>query len=106
MREKAGIEAQDGFTRIIESRGEQVGFFCLEETASEFWLHALFLLPRHQGQGIGVGLMREAIARAEAKRLPIRLQVMTFNPAFTFYKRLGFTIYKEEDLCFFMQSAA
>ncbi len=106
MREKAELEVQDGFTRIIESDGEDVGFFSLEETASEFWLHALFLQPRYQGQGIGMRLMREAMAQAEAKRMPIRLQVMTFNPAVAFYERLGLKINREEDRCFFMQSAA
>lgn len=41
---------------------------------------ATLVHPDYQGRGIGATCMRTLIERADARRLPIRLQVMAVNP--------------------------
>lgn len=53
---------------------------------------ALYVLPEHQGSGVGSGLMRRALTRLREQELdPVVLWVFTANqPARAFYERHGF----------------
>jgi GNAT superfamily N-acetyltransferase len=52
----------------------------------------LFILPAHQGQGVGRHLVENLIAEAAHAGLPIRLRVLRVNPARLFYEKLGFVV--------------
>jgi GNAT superfamily N-acetyltransferase len=55
-------------------------------------VNQLFLLPAHQGKGIGEQCMRLIMEEARQAGLPIRLRVLKVNPrAQTFYQILSFT---------------
>jgi GNAT superfamily N-acetyltransferase len=61
-------------------------------------VHQLFLLPEHQGKGIGGECMSLILEEARQLGLPVRLRVLTVNPrALAFYRRLGFTRTGETD---------
>jgi TIR domain/Acetyltransferase (GNAT) family len=54
-------------------------------------VNQLFLLPEHQGKGIGRKCMLLIMEEVRQLRLPIRLRVLKVNPrALAFYQRLGF----------------
>ena len=91
-RERAVKNVLAGQMQIVEVAGTPVGTELVERSASEIRLLQLFILPGHQGQGIGSELVQRLIQEAQASRLPLRLRVLQVNPAQQFYRRLGFTV--------------
>lgn len=78
--------------QIITLNGEDVGILSVAETPDCVFVNQLYILPEHQGQGIGRKCMLTVMERATSLGLPVRLQVMKVNPrAVAFYRRLGFT---------------
>ena len=77
--------------QIIEVAGAPVGILAMARAPDCLKVNQLFLLPEHQGKGIGKACMAQIMAEAQALRLPVRLQVLKVNPrAVAFYERLGF----------------
>lgn len=105
MREKSAAESNDGRTQIVIVRSECAGFINIEERPAEVWLHALFLIPEFQRAGLGRALLQVALDKANSLSLPVRCQVMSFNPAIGFYERLGFKVYGEVDSTVLMQNS-
>ncbi len=62
-------------------------------------IHKIYVLPEKQGHGYGKMLISEIHhqARQQGARF-LDLNVNRFNPARTFYERLGFEILREEDI--------
>jgi len=76
---------------IVESRGTPIGCLLVEETPQLLEVHRIFILPEHQGRGIGARLMREILAAATRESKCVRVQVLRVNHAgIRFYERLGF----------------
>lgn len=69
------------------------------EEATVFKLQKLYLLPELQGKGFGRVLINavEAQVRQASGRI-LELNVNRYNSARTFYERLGFSFYQEEDV--------
>ena len=81
--------AQD--VRIASLSGEDVGVMALAVTPEAVKVNQLFILPEHQGKGIGRSCMLLVLKEAQRLGLPVRLQVLKVNPrALAFYERLGF----------------
>ena len=78
--------------RIIQRDGADIG--CLEwiEQLDGFRLNKLFILPTYQNRGIGSEILDRPIDQARSALKPIRLSVLTVNPAQTFYALHGFYI--------------
>jgi GNAT superfamily N-acetyltransferase len=91
-RERVAKNVLAGQTQIVEVAGTAVGTQLVERSTREIRLLQLFILPEHQGQGIGSALVQRLIQEARERRLPLRLRVLQVNPAQRFYKRLGFTV--------------
>ena len=86
-RERFG--AQD--FRVVSLKGEDVGIMALCVEPDCLKLNQLFLMPSHQGMGIGAECMLRIIDEARELGLPVRLRVLKVNPrALAFYRRLGF----------------
>jgi ribosomal protein S18 acetylase RimI-like enzyme len=78
--------------RIIHVAGTDVGIMAVDVAPDRVRVNQLFLLPEHQGRGIGRACMLRIMEEARQLGLPVRLQVMKVNPrALAFYERLGFT---------------
>jgi ribosomal protein S18 acetylase RimI-like enzyme len=75
---------------VIVVDGRDAGRLLVDRTASEISISDVGLLPEYRGRGIGTGLMRDVLDEAARARLPVRLYVEQFNPAFRLYQRLGF----------------
>ncbi len=84
--------------RVINSGGIDVGIMTMTVATDCVKVHQLFLLPEHQGKGIGGKCMSLILEEARQLDLPVRLRVMKANPrALAFYRRLGFTRTGETD---------
>ena len=81
---------------IIRFKGNDVGFLSTSSTSDSLKVHQLFILPEHQGQGIGSACMTCIIEDASAEEKALTLQVLKINTrAIAFYQRLGFKIADE-----------
>lgn len=65
-------------------------------------VHKLYVQPAEHGRGIGKALLQYIEQESlQAGILQLELNVNRQNQAFHFYKRLGFEIFKEEDIPYF-----
>jgi GNAT superfamily N-acetyltransferase len=77
--------------RLIRRGDEDVGYVSVETHTDLVLVKQVFLLPEHQGRGIGRWCMERVLEEAGRLGLPTRLHVLRVNPrAFAFYERLGF----------------
>lgn len=88
---------------VIELDGDAVGALAVERHDTHIQLTQLFVLPSHQNRGIGTYLVRQLIAEAQDARKPLRLRVLSVNPARMFYERLGFQVASQTPERFFME---
>ncbi len=90
------FRAQD--FRIISLAGTDVGIMAMVVAPDCVKLNQVFVLPEHQGKGIGRECMLLVMEEARQLGLPVRLGVLKVNPrAMAFYRRLGFTQTGETD---------
>ena len=91
--------------RVISLDGKDIGIISMAVEPDCVFVNNLYILPEHQGQGVGRKCMQVILERGRDLGLTVRLQVLKVNPrAVAFYKRLGFTITDETDTHFLMQS--
>ena len=84
--------------RVINSDGTEVGIMAMAVAPDCVKVHQLFLLPEHQGKGIGAACVIGIVEDAAASGIPVRLQVLKVNRrAAAFFQRLGFTKTGESD---------
>jgi len=84
--------------RVINLAGTDVGVMAVVIAPDCVKVNQLFLLPEHQGKGIGRECMLLVMEEARQLSLPVRLRVMKVNPrALAFYQRLGFMRTGETD---------
>ncbi len=83
------FEAQD--FRVIHLAGTDAGIMALVVTPDCVKVNQLFVLPEHQGKGIGRECIALVMAEARQLGLPVRLGVLKVNPrAQAFFQSLGF----------------
>lgn len=81
-----------GRVTVAEVDGEVVGMASIGPDHGQLVLWKLYVLPGHQGCGIGSALMASVVARASADYVEIRLSYLDGNSAAeSFYRAKGFT---------------
>lgn len=75
---------------MVEHQSNSIGCIATQVKADAFQLGRLYFAPEARNQGFGAAVLAQIIARADAKGLPVRLRVLTNNPAVRFYARHGF----------------
>jgi ribosomal protein S18 acetylase RimI-like enzyme len=81
---------------ILECDGEAVGCVQVSHRGDHLWIEKLYIDPDQQSRGLGGQALQRVLAAAAREQLPVRLCVLTTNPAAqAFYERLGFTVYEE-----------
>ena len=95
--ERAGFE-------VVEVRGRRVGAIWTIDDGDYLWLREVFLLPAHQGRGIGSQLVRQELANARRLRKPLRLRVLRENRARALFERLGLSVCGETETHHWMEA--
>lgn len=97
---------RDGFdpahTWVIEVGGAFAGCVALRPDGDTRWLEHFYLVPRHQGRGIGSDVLRELLERCDRSGSPVRLNVLRGSAARRLYERHGFTVETEDPVDVFM----
>ena len=77
--------------RVINLAGTDVGIVAVVAAPDCVHVNQLFLLPEHQGKGIGRACMALIIEEGRRLGLPVRLRVLKVNQrAQAFFQGLGF----------------
>lgn len=77
---------------IVQLDGRDIGCVELEAASDHIELGKLYILPDWQNRGIGTRLLRRFIDEARAAGKPLRLRVLSVNPARRLYERMGFVV--------------
>jgi GNAT superfamily N-acetyltransferase len=97
-------KVKDSVTYVIVTGGTSVGRLRVVRRSYELMIAGIQILPKHQGMGIGSGIIRSLIDEAEGKRLPVRLEVDRRDPdAKRLYLGLGFQVVEDRDRCELME---
>ena len=75
--------------------GDAVGCLAVMRHPEGLFLRRFYIAPSHQNQGIGAAVLRTVISEADQMSIPIRLCVLSTNPALRFYIREGFFVEEE-----------
>ncbi len=76
--------------RFIEHDGARAGFVLVRPNDDHWLLDHLYIVPGHQGKGIGAAVLREIFAEADAQRMPVRVGALRGSASHRFYRRHGF----------------
>ncbi len=82
---------------LIVADGVACGYVCIEDRADDVHVRELVVAPEFQGRGIGSSVLRDAMDRAAARGVPVRLGTARQNRALALYRRLGFRETGETD---------
>jgi GNAT superfamily N-acetyltransferase len=85
---------------VIERAGEAIGAICTTDEHDHVRLNEVFLVPGHQGRGLGSQLVQQELCRARGVCKPLRLRVLKHNRARVLYERLGFSVCGETETQF------
>ena len=93
----------DADFQIILEDEKPVGRLYINQTEEEIRIVDIALLPKFRGKGMGSSLIKQVLAEGKQKRLPVRIHVQQFNPAFQLYEKLGFQTVDEDGVYFLME---
>ena len=83
--------------RFIEADGVRAGFVLIRPQEGRWLLDHLYVLPAHQGKGIGAKVLHEIFADADKAGLPVRVGALRESASNRFYQRHGFVQTAEAD---------
>ena len=90
--------------RVINQAGTDVGIMAVVVGPDCLKVNQIFLLPEHQGKGIGRRCVSLVVEEARRLGLPVRLRVLKVNVrARAFFQRLGFVRIGETDTYVLME---
>jgi GNAT superfamily N-acetyltransferase len=84
--------------RLILIGGDRMGCVGFRDEPDAFKLDSFYLDRRWHNSGLGTVILKVLLAEADARRKPIRLQVLTGSKADRFYLRHGFVKLKEDEI--------
>lgn len=76
---------------IILLNDRPVGRLLVDRGRAEIVLVDIAILPEHRNAEIGSHLLRRLLQESTASAKPVRLHVVSYNPARRLYERLGFS---------------
>lgn len=84
-------------TRHILVQGERIGFVVVKACPDGLLLDHLYLRPGAQGRGIGSAVLRDVLADADERCLPLHVGALKGSAANRFYAQHGFEQVGESD---------
>lgn len=97
---------QPAGTQVVVANGVDVGWIWCTVHSDHISVDGIYLLPQHQGRGIGTSLLTRLKDKAFRAGKSMRLWVMKVNPAFELYKRVGFSVIGEIETHWHMEAQA
>jgi ribosomal protein S18 acetylase RimI-like enzyme len=88
---------------IILAGDDPAGRLYTADKEDEIRILDITLLPGHRNKGIGTGLIKEILARAEQSGKLVRIYVESYNPSRRLFERLGFAGTEEDGINVLMQ---
>ena len=85
-------------SRLILVGDETAGCVGFRIGESEIKINSFYLARRHHNRGLGTAILKVLLAEADARGLPVRLEVLRGSPAGRFYERHGFVKLGEDDI--------
>jgi ribosomal protein S18 acetylase RimI-like enzyme len=76
--------------QIIEITGQSAGRLYLDHREDEIRIVDISLLPEYRNTGVGTQILRDVLAQATERKVPVLIHVEKNNPALALYQRLGF----------------
>jgi len=76
-------------TWLVLAAGQRVGSVALRPSKDEGWLQHFYVLPEHQGRGLGGAVLRDLLDRRDDPR-SVRLLAVRGSAALRLYARHGF----------------
>lgn len=76
--------------RFIVANSVRVGFVLIRPQVDHWLLDHFYILPNHQGKGIGTAVLRDIFKDADAHHMEIRLGALLGSDSNHFYQRHGF----------------
>ena len=92
----------ESVVEIIERADQRIGWVGTSQTEETLSIDGLYVLPEHQGGGVGTWAVGQMEARADRSGRKLTLSVLKVNPAVNLYKRLGFRTSSESKTHWFM----
>jgi GNAT superfamily N-acetyltransferase len=89
-RERFMASFDPALCRFIEADGVRVGFVLVRPQEDHWHLDHLYIVPEHQGKGIGAAVLRQIVVDADLQGMPIRLGALRGSDSNRFYQRHGF----------------
>jgi len=83
--------------RFIEANGVRAGFVSIRAQEDHCLLDHLYILPEHQGSGLGAAVLYDLFKRADAEHMPIRVGALRGSDSNRFYERHGFVRTHEDE---------
>lgn len=81
----------DAEYQVIEIEQQGAGRLYLDHREDEIRIVDIALLPEYRNTGVGTRILKDILALASRKQLPVLIHVEKNNPALALYQRLGFT---------------
>lgn len=91
---------------LILSGDTPVGRLYLQERDDEFRIIDIALMPDFRGQGIGSGILRDIMNKAQGAGKAVRIHVEKNNPALALYRRLEFDDIEDQGVYLLMEYRA
>jgi GNAT superfamily N-acetyltransferase len=88
---------------VIALGDQDIGAVAVERHDTHIQLTQLYILPSHQNHGVGTYFVRRLIAEAKTSGKPLRLRVLSVNPARRLYEREGFRVTSQTPERIFME---
>lgn len=89
---------------LVERDTKSVAFagYSYKQETDKLSIHKLYVHPSEQGKGTGKSLIQHIEQTAKNLGIAIvELNVNRYNKALNFYKKVGFDIFKEEDIPYY-----
>ena len=91
------------FNLILNKKRKPIGRLYLHHREDEFRILDISLLPQHRRKGIGSTIIKDIMEQGRVAALPVRLHVARYNPALSWYTRMGFERIEETEMSFLME---
>ena len=105
-RERLVSTFQPEFTHFILLEGQKVGFLAIKPDNGGLLLDHLYVLPDHQGNGIGSWVLAQVISEADQRNASIKVGALKESEANRFYLAHGFTMTEEGEWDIYYQRSS